>query len=100
MKVLKLKNGSEEIEPLVMATMTQIRKLMSGLPGALDAYERVQLCKDRKHEMFGDSLKNLQNLALIESSGSVHDSIRNVVLSAAVGDGLELHFENPIQEQP
>jgi hypothetical protein len=96
MEVVKLKNGSEEVKPLVMATMMSIRKLMAGLPGALDAYELVELCRDRNHKMFGNSQKSLQKLGLIEASGSVHDSVRNVVLSAAVGDGLELHFENPI----
>lgn len=96
MDVVKLKNGSEEVKPLVMATMMSIRELMAGLPGALDAYALVELCRDRNHKMFGNSLENLQKLGLIEASGNVHDSVRNVVLSAAVGEGADMYFGNPI----
>ena len=99
MQILKLKNNSKECEPIVMATMRSIGGLMEGLPGALDAYELVQLCKDPSHKMFGDSLTSLQARGLIEASGKVHDSVRNIILSSAGGDGLELHFENPIEGQ-
>ena len=96
MNILKLKNGSEEAEPLVKVTMMSLNQLMQGLPGAIDAYELVEKCKDPDHKMFGDSEKHLIDAGLMEGPGRIHDSIRNVVLSAAVGDGLELHFESPI----
>ncbi|NLH78692.1 MAG: hypothetical protein GX465_16820 [Acidobacteria bacterium] len=96
MNILKLKNGSEEAEPLVKVTMMSLNQLMQGLPGAIDAYELVEKCKDPAHEMFGDSEKHLIDAGLMEGPGRIHDSVKNVVLSAASGEGLELHFESPI----
>lgn len=96
MNILKLKNGSEEAEPLVKGIMMILNQLMQGLPGAIDAYELVEKCKDPSHKMFGDSEKHLIDIGLMDGLGRIHDSIRNVVLSSAIGEGLELRFENPV----
>lgn len=96
MDILKLKNGAEEAAPLVRITMMSLNQLMQGLPGAVDAYELVEKCKDQAHVMFGDSEQHLIDVGLMEGPNRIHDSIRNVVLSAAVGEGLQLHFENPV----
>ena len=96
MNILKLKNGSEECEPVVKVTMLSIQQLMKGLPGAIDAYELVEKCKDPSHKMFGDSEKHLIDVGLMEGPGRIHDSIKNIVLSSALGEGLELRFGDPV----
>ena len=95
MKMCKLKNGSEEAQVLVNATMMHINDLMKSLPGALDLYELVAKCRDPGHKMFGDSAKHLEERGLLEPGERVHGSIRNIVLSSAAGTDYDLHFENP-----
>lgn len=96
MNRLKLKNGTEEAAPLVKVTMMSAEHLVESNPIAF--VELVALCRDRDHELFGNTAVELQRLALVGPDGSVHDSIRNVVLSAAEGEGLEMRFVSPLAE--
>lgn len=96
MDILKLKNGSEEVAPLVNVTMISVRHLLESNPIAF--VELVSLCQDRDHELFGNTAVELQRLALVKPDGSVHGSIRNIVLSAVEGEGLEMRFISPLAE--
>ena len=93
MDVIKLKNGTEEVEPLVRVTMMSLRSLMSVNPVAF--YELVELCKDRTHVLFGNTGKVLEERSLVQN-GVVHDSVRNIVLSAVTGEGLEMRLTSPV----
>ena len=93
-KVVKLKNGSEEAEPLVRVTIMSLRMLMESDPIAF--YELFELCKDRNHKMFGNAGEKLAKLGLVGAAGHVHDSIRNIVLSAVEGEGLDMCLVSPI----
>lgn len=97
MKVLRLKNGTEEVEPLVITAMMSLELLFTTKP--LHAYELVQLCRNPSHPVFGRMGEDLVGLALAERRGNgfgVHESVRNVVLSAVLGDGLEMTLGNPV----
>lgn len=94
-----LKNGTIEDRGLVIATMMSIRGLMgsSGLEGLLLVADLVSICrKDPTYQPYGDNEKKLKELSLINSDGSVHESIRNIVLSAANGEGLEMSITSPL----
>src|SRR3989338_5617614 len=88
-KLVKLKNGSEEAEPLVRVTMMSLQHLMGENPIAF--YELVELCKNRNHKMFGNTNEILERLSMV-SNGFVHGSIRNIVLSAVKGEGLDMQL--------
>lgn len=96
MDVLKLKNGSEEAAPLVKVTMMSVEHLMESHPIAL--MELVSLCRDRDHELFGNTAVELRSFALVDLDGSIHRSIRNIVLSAVEGEGLEMRLISPLAE--
>jgi hypothetical protein len=97
MNILKLKNGSEEPEPLVVTTMMTLEHLMSGFPGVLMASDLAQICReDPNYSKFGDNEEQLQRLALLQGDGKPHNSVRNIVLSAFVGEGLELRLVSPV----
>jgi len=98
MQITKLKNGTEEAAPLVTVTMVSIQHLWdSGLPGVLALSDLVQICRrDPKYQKFGSNEDTLKKLALLQSRGDVHDSIRNIVLSAFSGEGLELTLGSPV----
>lgn len=97
---VKLKNGTEEHGPLVSITMISLRGLMEAGMG-VGLYELAELCKDNNHKLFGSTGDTLAKLNLVGLGGgkfTVHDSIRNIVLSAIEGEGLDMQLVNPIAE--
>lgn len=96
MTAVTLKNGGEEADILVAATMMSLRSLIDEAPIAF--YELVMKCRDRNHRLFGNTGQVLQRCSLIQSDESIHNSIRNIVLSAAVGEGLQMSLGSPIKE--
>jgi len=98
MKKILLKNGSKEADTLVAVVMISLRGLFDsgGVGGALAVYELREKCKDPDHEIFGMLNEPLENLRLINSNGTVHSSIRNVVLSAVEGEGMDMTLGSPV----
>jgi enolase len=100
--VVKLKNGAEEAEPLVKVVMLSLSSLFEAdrMDYAFAFYELVMKARDPKHEIFSNVHKNvLKDLALVQSNGRMHDSIRNIVLSAVEGEGLAMKLVSPFAAQ-
>ena len=100
METVDLKNGSSEAGPLVAVTMLSLNAVLEGngdaLNGMLAFYELVQKCKNPDHKIWSEAQSTLlMGLSLLDANGDVHNSIKNVVLSAAQGDGLELSLGSP-----
>jgi len=95
METVRLKNGTEEAKQLVVITIAQLKELMSSEPIAF--YELVMLCRDRDHELFGNAGEKLEKSGLLQREGVVHDSIRNIVVSAVEGDMLNMRITSPIK---
>jgi hypothetical protein len=98
-EVVKLKNGSEEVPQLVTVTMVALRGLLDpekGVQGATALYDLVMKCRDDSYQFFGNNQQYLENLDLVESSGTIHQSIKNIVLSAVDGEGMNMAIVNPI----
>jgi hypothetical protein len=69
------------------------------MPGILALYDLNEVCKGKNYTPFGDNLKKLQDLSLLQPDGKPHESIRNVVLSAVQGEGLDMHLGSPVADQ-
>jgi hypothetical protein len=98
MQTVNLKNGSTEAKPLVAATMLSLRFLLSDKErnGALAFYELVQKCNNPDHKIWSEAQSTLlMGLDLLDVNGDVHSLIKNVVLSAAQGEGLGLSLGSP-----
>ena len=93
MKVLVLKNGAEEPEELVIATWESLANLHESDPTAF--YELVMKCRDENHRFCGNAAQPLRELRLLQEDGAIHDSIRNIVLSATEGNGLGMKLVSP-----
>lgn len=93
MEMLDLKNGSQEPKPLVIVTMMSLERLFNNNP--IVFYELVMKARDHQHEFFGDAESALQDLSLLDATGAVHDSVRNIVLSAVTGEDLEMTLGSP-----
>jgi len=66
-KVLRLKNGSEEAEPLVATTMMILRDLIVSEP--LHFYELTMVARDRTHRPFGRIGEDLVSKNLLTNRG-------------------------------
>jgi hypothetical protein len=94
MEMLTLKNGSEVAAPLVKLTMMVLDSLMGKNPTAL--YELVMKCRDREHKLYGNTGEVLSSLNLLQPDGRVQDAIRDIVLSATEGEGIDMTLRSPV----
>lgn len=92
METVPLKNGSTELKVAVVAAMVSIEAL-----GPIEQYELVMLARDPKHGPWGDTVKRLSAMGLVADNGTMHPTIRNVVLSAFSGEGLDIVLGSPIR---
>lgn len=101
MDMMKLKNGSEEVKPLVNVTMFSLDELIKTNPTAF--YDLVMLCRDDTYKPWGPNGKALKDRSLAsecEGDWLVCNSIRNIVLSAAEGEGMGMSLGSPLAEVP
>ena len=96
-KTVKLKNGSTEALSLVSVMSACISKMLEEAPIVL--YELVEICRNKNHKCFGNTAEELKELGLLQSDGTVHSSIQNIVLSSASGTGIGMSFINPIESE-
>lgn len=94
-KLIVLKNGKQELSALVAVTMMRLQSLIDDNP--ILFYELVSVCRNREHQFFGSSGEALRAMNLLETNSLPHESLRNVVLSAVVGDGLEMKLTLPVE---
>lgn len=97
MNIVKLRNGAEEAEPVILTTMMSLRSLWdSGLTGILAVYDLAEICKGGGYAPSNDTLETLKQHALLQSDGKPHGAVRNIVLSAVQGDGLDVRLSSPV----
>ncbi|MCK9186017.1 hypothetical protein M0P48_01095 [Candidatus Gracilibacteria bacterium] len=89
---LDLKNGGEVAKSIVTTTMIALRRLLDENPVAV--YELVMKCRDPKHELFGDTGEVLKRYALIQGSGEVYSTVKDVVLSSV--DEVNMKLVSPL----
>lgn len=99
-QLVTLKNGAEEVLALVTVTMASLDAISRQGKGVV-VFELVELCRNPNHKPWGDTGDELKEWKLatcdIEGRWEVHDSIRNIVLSAAKGEGLDMEIGNPVK---
>lgn len=91
---VRLRNGTEGTKQFVAVMMIALKGLMEKHPIAL--YDLHEMAKDSAHQPFGNSKQILSDLYLISDDNSIHESCRNVILSAMEGEGRNLRLTNPL----
>lgn len=97
----KLKNGTTEVQPFVVITLGVLKQLFDDKPLAF--FDLVSKCRDSSYKWFGDNEQICRDLQLIQpenpynpdAGGSIHESIKNIVLSAAEGEGMDMTLVSP-----
>lgn len=96
MEMVTLNNGKSEGEAVVFATMFSLTRMLEQEPQVF--YEFVCKCRDPQYSMWGDSAARAVRWGLLDASDYVHESVRNVTLSAVAGEGMDLHLlSSPIR---
>ncbi len=94
--MVELKNKTTVPDFVIAVTMMSLDALFNKDPIAF--YELVQKCRNPKHEMFGNTLEIGKKWGLITYDGRIHDYTKNIILSAANGDGFDMRLDSPINQ--
>ena len=96
---VQLRNGSTEPATIVKAVSIALKSLFeSGHLGVLAFHDLVMLCRNPDREETNSTrmtIDTLKEKGFVQEDGTVNESTRNVVLSSAEGDGLEMQFISP-----
>lgn len=98
MDTVILKHGNIEAHAgMVKVTMLSLHTLFDSLQGVTAFYDLVMKARDRNYKIsYGDNEGYLKKVGLLQEDGSIHEAVKEIVLSAAVGDGLEMKLVSPI----
>ena len=96
MEKVELKNGSFEVDSLVISSVAALEILQRV---SLHAFcDLVDKCRDENHRLI--TAKVLMNANMIDSDrGTIHGYIKNVVLSAVEGEGFTMKLVSPLAEK-
>jgi hypothetical protein len=92
---IPLRNGTTAPRALVSTVMVAMKHLIERKP--IIAYELVEKARDPAVDLSGISGQTLQELELLDEAGNMNPDVRNIVLSSAEGDGLEMQYVSPVQ---
>lgn len=97
-EVVRLRNGSELPKALAMVGLSQLLPLIKSqdLQDHLALYELREKARNPNHKFFGTLGEKLRSLGLVDESGQVPSYVKDLVLSSAQGEGLDVRYVNPI----
>lgn len=95
MQTVKLKNGTEEPRVVVAATMVSLQAMFRDAP--IIAYEFVSVCRDPLHKIWSGK-DQMVAAGFMNEDGKMHDTIRNVTLSALDGEGMGMTLGSPVAQ--
>ncbi len=97
MQKMLLRNGSEELKPAVQAIMMTLNNLWeSGLPGMLAVCDLREIALGKSIPVSADTIQRLQDSKLLEPNGQIHQTVRNIVVSACEGEGGHMTLSSPL----
>jgi len=98
--LIKLKDGNTIQKSMASVLQISLQNLMQKDPIAF--YEFVELCRDAKHELFGNTAETLKKYLLIETTNkgnySVRDEMKTFVANAVEGEGLDMKLVDPVTQ--
>lgn len=94
MNEVRLKNGTTALQVAVASTLSTLEVLRDNHPLAL--FDLVMFARDPGDTLDRDTLQMMKKFSLVDESGAMPRDVRNVVLSAAEGDGLNMRLVSPL----
>jgi len=94
---VELKNGAIEVRSIVVTVYFLLEDLLQTTRGAIAFHDLVSLCRDSKYHLQDGQKEYLIESGLLQQNGTVHSSIKNIVLSAVLGEGLNMELVLPVK---
>ena len=95
-KMVPIRNGTYEFEPLVQGIIHSLVELRHKDPLAF--HDLVMKCRDNNYQLSKGTAFIAQNWAVLNINGGVIPNLRNVVTAAVEGDGMDMVITDPIQQ--
>lgn len=95
-ETLMLRNGVEAATAVVVVTFTHLKKMFHEEP--LCFWDAVMIARDPNYQPFGTNGHKLVGWGILDNDEkTMHAAIREVILAAVEGDGLEMKLVNPVR---
>lgn len=91
--MVKLKNGAETMEGPARGMFAVLSQLLER--ETVVFIELVFRCRDRNHKFFGTTGERLTELKFLDHTGQPHSMVRDIILSAVTGDGMDMALGSP-----
>jgi len=92
--LVELRTGAKVFEATLVAITVSLEDLLRANFTAF--YELVEIARNPNHKPFGNAVTVLHERGLLDEDGQMHDTIRDVVLASAEGEGTRLCLVNPV----
>ena len=92
--MITLRTGKTAPEPVVATTMLSLQHLCKKDP--VSFYELVELCRDYSHQLWPGTEEQLIALSLIQPDCKVHSCVKDIVLAAVEGNGMNMSLRSPL----
>jgi hypothetical protein len=80
--------------------MSSLKRLFNtDIGGVTMFYDLVMICRDPGYKIDSTNLERLKQLSLLKPDGKPHNILKNVVLSAASGEGLDMELKSPLENE-
>jgi hypothetical protein len=96
-KVVTLRTGAEVPEPVIRTVTITMSRLMETDPIA--PYEAVMMAREPGYVPFGNTGETLKRFDFIDNFPKLHRTVRDVILAATEGDGMDLRLVSPYAAQ-
>lgn len=94
MEELVLANGAKELDITVWSIVFALEVMVRDAPEGFR--QAVQVARDRDHVPPEPILDQLNAASFLDAHGLMHETVRNVILSSAVGEGRDVLMRSPI----
>lgn len=96
MRTVRLRNGAEEAEPVVIGVLLGLDLVIER--NLVAFRELVAKARDDGYQVSAAGQTVLRARGLLAAEGRLHGSIRNVILAAVTGEGEGMVLGNPLAE--
>lgn len=93
MDTVILRTGVETPKALVATLNVVCSSMMNDNPIVM--FEAVSLARDPNHQLFGNSGAALQDAAMLDCTGKMHSSVREILCALFDGEMLEMRMLGP-----
>ena len=97
--LIRLRNGREAPASAVRTTWLALERLSdsSEITDVMALYEARELARDPGHSPWPGTPETLRGLGLLDHNGTMHDIVRDVILSAVTGAETDLKVTWPAE---